>query len=105
MNIIQEAGINNYVWLSALLFSIGVCGVLFRRNAIIILMCIELMLNAVNVLLVAFSVQHGDPGGQIMVFFIMAVAAAEVAVGLAILVLMYRNVTSVDIDVMNKLKW
>lgn len=105
MNIINEIGINNYVWLAAVLFSIGVLGVMFRRNAIIILMCVELMLNAVNLLFTAFSVMHGDAGGQIMVFFIMAVAAAEVAVGLAILVLMYRNVTSVDIDVMNKLKW
>ena len=105
MNIINEIGINNYVWLAAILFSIGVLGVMFRRNAIIILMSVELMLNAVNLLFVAFSVMHGDAGGQIMVFFIMAVAAAEVAVGLAILVLMYRNVTSVDIAVMNKLKW
>lgn len=105
MNIINEIGINNYVWLAAILFSIGVMGVMFRRNAIIILMSVELMLNAVNLLFTAFSVMHGDAGGQIMVFFIMAVAAAEVAVGLAILVLMYRNVTSVDIDVMNKLKW
>ncbi|MEO8149612.1 MAG: NADH-quinone oxidoreductase subunit NuoK [Bacteroidia bacterium] len=105
MNIINEIGINNYVWLAAILFSIGVLGVMFRRNAIIILMSVELMLNAVNLLFAAFSVMHGDAGGQIMVFFIMAVAAAEVAVGLAILVLMYRNVTSVDIDTMNKLKW
>ena|SRR5205085_6940892 len=105
MNIINEIGINNYVWLAAILFSIGVLGVMFRRNAIIILMSVELMLNAVNLLFTAFSVMHGDAGGQIMVFFIMAVAAAEVAVGLAILVLMFRNTTSVDIDTMNKLKW
>jgi len=68
-------------------------------------MCIELMLNAVNILLVAFSTMHSDPGGQVMVFFIMAIAAAEVAVGLAILVMLYRNVGSVDINLMNKLKW
>jgi NADH-quinone oxidoreductase subunit K len=105
MNIINEIGINNYLWLAAILFSIGVLGVMFRRNAIIILMCVELMLNAVNLLLTAFSVMHSDPSGQIMVFFIMAVAAAEVAVGLAILVLMYRNLTSVDINLMSKLKW
>jgi NADH-quinone oxidoreductase subunit K len=105
MNIINEIGINNYIWLSAILFCIGVMGVLFRRNAIIMLMSIELMLNAVNLLFTAFSVMHGNAGGQIMVFFIMAVAAAEVAVGLAILVLMYRNLASVDIDLMNKLKW
>ncbi|HQV01032.1 MAG TPA: NADH-quinone oxidoreductase subunit NuoK [Bacteroidia bacterium] len=96
---------NSYLWLAAILFSIGVMGVLFRRNAIIILMCIELMLNAVNILFVAFSVMHNNPAGQIMVFFIMAVAAAEVAVGLAILILMYRNMGSVDIDTMKKLKW
>ena len=71
--------------LSAVLFIIGVVGVMARRNAIIIFMCIELMLNAVNLLLVAFSTLHNDPNGQVFVFFIMAVAAAEVAVGLAIL--------------------
>lgn len=97
--------INYYLFLSAIMFSIGVTGVLMRRNAIIILMCIELMLNAVNLLFVAFSVQHNDPAGQMMVFFIMAVAAAEVAVGLAIVVLVFRNVGSVDIDDLNKLKW
>ena len=70
-----------YLWLSAILFAIGVTGVLYRRNAIVIFMCVELMLNAVNLLLVAFSRFHNDPGGQVFVFFIMAVAAAEVAVG------------------------
>lgn len=105
MNILNSVPINNYVLLSAILFTIGVTGVLLRRNAIIIFMCIELMLNAVNLLLTAFSAQHGDSGGQVFVFFIMAVAAAEVAVGLAILVMIYRNVKSVDINVMNKLKW
>jgi NADH-quinone oxidoreductase subunit K len=105
MDILNTVSINNYVLLSAILFTIGVTGVLFRRNAIIIFMCIELMLNAVNLLLTAFSAQHGDSGGQVFVFFIMAVAAAEVAVGLAILVMIYRNVKSVDINVLNKLKW
>ena len=74
-----------YLVLSALLFSIGVMGVLFRRNAIIMLMCIELMLNSVNLLLVSFSAYSGNANGQVFVFFIMAVGAAEVAVGLAIL--------------------
>ncbi|MBL0052274.1 MAG: NADH-quinone oxidoreductase subunit NuoK [Bacteroidetes bacterium] len=97
--------INYYLILSGILFCIGVMGVLMRRNAIIILMCIELMLNAVNLLLAAFSVMHNDAGGQVMVFFIMAVAAAEVAVGLSILVLIYRNVKSVDINILNRLKW
>lgn len=96
--------LNYYVLLSTLLFCIGVIGVLFRRNAIIIFMCIELMLNAVNLLLVAFSTYLSDPAGQIFVFFIMAVAAAEVAVGLAILTMIYRNTGSVDIDFLNKLK-
>lgn len=79
-------------------------GVLFRRNAIIIFACIELMLNAVNLLMVAFSSHHNDANGQVFVFFIMAVAAAEVAVGLAILVMMYRNTKSVDINILNRLK-
>ncbi len=94
-----------YLWLSLALFCIGVMGVLFRRNAIIIFMCIELMLNAVNVLLVAFSTYLNDSDGQVFVFFIMAVAAAEVAVGLAILIMMYRNTRTTDIDILNRLKW
>ncbi|MBT1689737.1 NADH-quinone oxidoreductase subunit NuoK [Dawidia soli] len=97
--------IDYYVWLSAALFTIGVLGVLYRRNAIIIFMCIELMLNAVNLLLVAFSSRLNDPSGQVFVFFIMAVAAAEVAVGLAILVTMYRSTRSTDINILNRLKW
>ena len=96
--------LSNYVMLSTLLFCIGVIGVLFRRNAIIIFMCIELMLNAVNLLLVAFSTYLSDSAGQVFVFFIMAVAAAEVAVGLAILTMIYRNTGSVDINFLNKLK-
>lgn len=94
-----------YLWLSLALFCIGVLGVLFRRNAIIVFMCIELMLNAVNVLLVAFSTYLNDASGQVFVFFIMAVAAAEVAVGLAILVKMHENTKTVDIDILNRLKW
>lgn len=96
--------IEYYIWLSTVLFTIGVLGVLFRRNAIIIFACIELMLNAVNLLMVAFSSYHNDANGQVFVFFIMAVAAAEVAVGLAILVMMYRNTKSVDINILNRLK-
>lgn len=96
--------IDHYILLSIILFSIGVIGVLFRRNAIIIFMCIELMLNAVNLLLAAFSNQHNDPTSQVFVFFIMAVAAAEVAVGLAILAMIYRNAKSIDIDFFNRLK-
>lgn len=102
---IQGVPMNYYIWLSTALFIIGVLGVLYRRNAIIIFMCIELMLNAVNLLLVAFSAFHGDGSGQVFVFFIMAVAAAEVAVGLAILIVIYHNTKSTDINVLNKLKW
>jgi NADH-quinone oxidoreductase subunit K len=102
---INNIPIGYYIWLSATLFTIGVLGVLYRRNAIIIFMCIELMLNAVNLLMVAFSAYLNDASGQVFVFFIMAVAAAEVAVGLAILVLMYRNTKTVDINVLNRLKW
>lgn len=97
--------IDYYLWLSAILFTIGVLGVLYRRNAIIIFMCIELMLNAVNLLMVAFSNYMNDAAGQVFVIFIMAVAAAEVAVGLAILVMMYRNTNTTDINVLNRLKW
>ena len=106
-----------YIGLSVVLFCIGIVGVLTRRNAIIVFMCIELMLNAVNLLLVAFSKMHylkaqvaGKPeiqvGGdaQLMVFFIMVVAAAEVTVGLAIIVMLYRNTRSVDINFLNRLK-
>ncbi|NNM94382.1 MAG: NADH-quinone oxidoreductase subunit NuoK [Bacteroidia bacterium] len=102
--IIKGVPLNWYIILSAVLFCIGVMGVLFRRNAIIIFMCIEIMLTAVNLLTVAFSVYHNDSGGQVFVFFTMAVAAAEVAVGLSILVVMYRNTRSTDIDVLNRLR-
>lgn len=103
-NIFSQVPLNYYVMLSTLLFCIGVIGVLFRRNAIIIFMCIELMLNAVNLLLAAYSTYLSDTAGQVFVFFIMAVAAAEVAVGLAILTMIYRNTGSVDINFLNKLK-
>jgi NADH-quinone oxidoreductase subunit K len=96
--------INHYIAVSAVLFTIGVMGVLFRRNAITIFMCVELMLNSVNLLLVAFSTYHHDTNGQVFVFFTMAVAAAEVAVGLAILVTIFRNIHSVDIDELKNLK-
>jgi len=101
---INTIPINYYIFLSAVLFIIGAVGVMARRNAIIIFMCIELMLNAVNLLLVAFSTLHNDPSGQVFVFFIMAVAAAEVAVGLAILSMVYRNIKSIDIDLLSRLK-
>jgi len=94
-----------YLVLSAALFSIGVLGVLTRRNAIIVFMCIELMLNSVNLTLVAFSAFLGNSTGQILVFFVMAVAAAEAAVGLAIVVALFRNKQTVNIDEINILKW
>lgn len=105
LNIFSVVPIQYYLFLSAALFCIGVMGVLFRRNAIIIFMSVELMLNSVNLLLVAFSVYHNDAAGQVFVFFVMAVAAAEVAVGLAILVTIFRNVHTVDIDELKLLKW
>lgn len=97
--------LNFYLVLSAILFSIGVVGVLVRRNAIIIFMCIELMLNAINLSLVAFSTFLGNDNGQIFVFFVMTVAAAEAAVGLAIVISLFRNKESLNIDEINILKW
>ncbi len=104
LNILSTISIEKYILVSTMLFCIGVFGVLFRRNAITMFMCIELMLNSVNLLLVAFSTYHSDNSAQVFVFFIMAVAAAEVAVGLAILVTIYRNLHSVDIDKLQQLK-
>ena len=97
--------INYYLILSAFLFSIGVIGVLVRRNAIIIFMCIELMLNAINLSLVAFSSFMGDVNGQIFVFMVLTVAAAEAAIGLAIIISLYRNKDTLNIDELNILKW
>lgn len=101
-----ESGISLqfYIGLATILFVIGVLGVLLRKNAIIVLMCVELMLNAVNLLMVAFSSYHGTGDAQVFVFFIMVVAAAEATVGLSILVLLYRNNRSVDVSLFNKLK-
>lgn len=93
-----------YIILATILFAIGVLGVLIRKNAIIILMSVELMLNAVNLLMVAFSSYHGTGDAQIFVFFIMVVAAAEATIGLSILVLLYRNRKSIDVGIFNKLK-
>lgn len=104
LEIVKSVPIDYYVYLSTLLFCIGVFGVLVRRNAIVVLMCIELMLNAVNLLLAAFSTYLSDGQGQIMVFFIMVVAAAEAAVGLGILVMVYRNTKSTDISLLDKIR-
>ena len=101
---IQGVPINHYILFCSIIFTIGVIGVMTRRNVIIIMMSVELMLNSVNLLLAAFSAYSGDPAGQVFVFFIMALAAAEVAVGLAIIVMVYRNTRSVDINVLNRLR-
>lgn len=104
-NAIQTIPLNHYIILSTIIFSIGVIGVLTRRNAIVIFMSVELMLNSVNLLLTVFSIYRNDAAGQVFVFFVMALAAAEVAVGLAIIVMIYRNTNTIDINVLNRLKW
>ena len=96
--------IEYYVGLSAILFIIGALGVLIRRNAIVIFMSVELMLNAANLAFVAFARSFGELSGQIFVFFVMTVAAAEVAVGLALIVAIFRSKHSIDVDQMNTLK-
>ncbi len=96
--------LTNYLVLSALLFTIGASTVLLRRNAIIVFMGIELMLNATNLSLVTFARLHGDLSGQVMAFFVMVVAAAEVVVGLAIIVTIFRTRRSASVDDVNLLK-
>ena len=95
----------HYVVLSAALFSIGVIGVLVRRNLIVIFMSIELMLNAVNINLAAFSYQLHNAIGQVFAIFVIAVAAAEAAVGLGIILAFYRNKETLNVDEMNTLRW
>lgn len=97
--------LNSYLILSAILFAIGTVGVLTRRNAIVIFMCVELMLNAVNLTFIAFSRYLGNLDGQIFVFFVMTVAAAEAAVGLALMIAFYKNRESVDVEDMTLMKW
>ncbi|WP_424212337.1 NADH-quinone oxidoreductase subunit NuoK [Streptomyces sp. BI20] len=94
----------NYLYLSALLFTIGASGVLIRRNAIVLFMCVELMLNACNLALVTFSRMHGNLDGQIIAFFVMVVAAAEVVVGLAIIVSLFRARHTASVDDANLMK-
>ncbi len=101
----MEVTLNWYLMLSAFLFVIGVLGVLFRRNVIVIMMSVELMLNAVNLTLVALSQHMGDPTGQILVFFVISVAAAEAAVGLAIIIAIFRNTLTVDVTKFNLFKY
>ena len=98
-------GINEYIILACILFGLGVIGFLTRRNALILFMSVELMLNSINLMLVTFSASRADMGGQVMVLFIFAVAAAEVAVGLAILICLFKHMKSVDINKFDLLKW
>ncbi|PLX73508.1 MAG: NADH-quinone oxidoreductase subunit NuoK [Desulfuromonas sp.] len=97
--------INHYLVLSAVLFSLGTFGVLTRKNAIVIFMCIELMLNAVNLSFISLSSHLGNMDGQIFVFFVMTVAAAEAAVGLALMIAFFRNRESIAVDDFSLLKW
>jgi NADH-quinone oxidoreductase subunit K len=99
------APLQSYLVLSAILFIIGAAGVISRRNAIIVFMSIELMLNSVNLTLIAFSMYLGDATGQMLVFFSMTVAAAEAAVGLAIVIALFRQKKTVNLDEINILKW
>jgi NADH-quinone oxidoreductase subunit K len=101
----QSIPLEYYLALAGVLFSIGAIGVLTRRNAIIIFMCIELMLNSVNLTLVAFSSFLGSSAGQIFVFFVMTVAAAEAAVGLAIMLALFRNKQTIYVDEVNLMRW
>jgi len=96
--------LDNYLILSAIIFSIGTIGVLTRKNAIVIFMCVEMMLNAVNLTLIAFSKYLGNIDGQVFVFFIMTVAAAEAAVGLALMIAFYKNRESIDVEDINLMK-
>jgi NADH-quinone oxidoreductase subunit K len=97
--------IEYYLYVSAIMFSIGTIGVLTRRNAIVIFMCVEMMLNAVNLTFIAFSRYLGNIDGQVFVFFIMTVAAAEAAVGLALMIAFYKNRESIDVEDINLMKW
>jgi NADH-quinone oxidoreductase subunit K len=104
-NIALQIGLSHYLTVSAMLFTIGVCGIfLGRKNIINIMMAIEIILLAVNINFVAFSIHLGDIKGQIFTFFILTVAAAEAAIGLAILVIYYRNKASVEVEDINTLK-
>ena len=94
-----------YLAISAMMFAIGIIGVLTRRNAIILFMCVELMLNSVNLTLITFSRMLNDPDGSMLVFFVMCVAAAEAVVGLAIIIAMFRNKQDIDINNFNLFKW
>ena len=95
----------NYIYLSAVLFSIGSAGVLLRRNAIVVFMSVELMLNAANLAFVSFARMHGNLDGQVIAFFVMVVAAAEVVIGLAIIMTIFRTRQSASVDGANLLRY
>ncbi|HKI77026.1 MAG TPA: NADH-quinone oxidoreductase subunit NuoK [Ignavibacteriaceae bacterium] len=101
----MQVPIEYYLILSAFMFIVGVAGVLTRRNAIVVFMSVELMLNSANLTMVAFASFMGSAVGQLFVFFVMTVAAAEAAVGLAIIIAMFRNKLTVNIDEISILKW
>lgn len=103
--VVRTIPLAHYTLFACALFCIGMLGVLIRRNALILFMSVELMLNSVNMLLTSFATYRSDPTGQVFVFFIMAVAAAEVAVGLAIIVMIYRNIKTTNVNLLNRLKW
>ena len=97
--------LTHYLVLSGIIFTIGVIGVMVRRSALVIFMCVELMLNAVNLTFIAFSRYLNSLDGQVFVFFVLSVAAAEVVVGLAIIILIFRNKATVNVDEINLMKW
>jgi len=101
----SELAVQHALLLSAALFAIGAAGVFIRRNLITIFMCVELMLNAVNLAFIAFSRSLGSFDGQVLVFFVMTVAAAEAAVGLAIVIALHRHKDTLDVDAFSLLKW
>ena len=104
-NLFTDIGLTHYLVLSVIMFSLGMAGVLLRRNLIVLLMCIELMLNAVNLSFVAFSKFSGKIDGQVMVFFVMTIAAAEAAVAIAIIINLYRSHHSIDVEKAEELKF
>ncbi|MCP3176315.1 NADH-quinone oxidoreductase subunit NuoK [Desulfuromonas sp. KJ2020] len=97
--------VHHYLVISAILFSLGTFGVLTRKNAIVVFMCIELMLNGVNLSFIALSHFLGNMDGQVFVFFVMAVAASEAAIGLALMIAFFRNKESIEVEDFNLLKW
>lgn len=100
----SELTLNHYLWVSGLLFALGIAGVILRRNALVVFMALEMNLNAANLALVAFSKFNKIADGQIFVFFIIAIAAAEVAVGLAIIVALYRRKQTISVDELNSMR-